>query len=64
MKIRRLEPKDAATAVVVVKLFAAQDVSVEYMERFLANPINHLIIAEVGEEVTGFILTHTLQRMK
>lgn len=62
--IRKLEPGDAALAVDLVKSFAAKDVSLEYMERFLSNPQNHLIVAQVEGDVAGFLLAHALQRLK
>lgn len=48
----------------VVKAFAAKDVSVEYLERFLSNPINYLIVAEANDEAVGFLLAYALERLK
>lgn len=64
MNIRRFEPKDARAAVALVKLFASKDVSAEYLERFLANSSNYLIVAEVDGNLAGFLLAHALQRLK
>lgn len=64
MKIRRLEPKDAALAIETVKSFEAKDVSLKYMEKFLLNPHNYLIVAEDDGEPVGFLLAHALQRLK
>jgi hypothetical protein len=40
MTIKRLEAQDAPLAVEVVMSFAAKDVSLEYMKRFLSNSAN------------------------
>src|SRR5918911_794333 len=64
LKVRQLERGDAAEACALVKSFAAKDVSVEYMERFLSNPLNYLIVAEANGEVAGFLLAHALPRLK
>jgi ribosomal protein S18 acetylase RimI-like enzyme len=64
MKIRRLEPEDAATAAGAVKLFASEEVSLGYMERFLSDPTTYLIVAELDGEIAGFVLTYALRRMK
>jgi aminoglycoside 3-N-acetyltransferase I len=64
LKIRKLEAKDSALAVDVVKSFDTKDVSLEYMERFLLNPLNYLIVAEVDDDLAGFLLAHALQRLK
>ena len=65
LKVRRLETKDAALAVGMVKSFAAKDVSLDYLERFLSNPLNYLIVAEVDDDdLAGFVLAHALQRLK
>lgn len=64
LKISKLEPENAATAVKLVKSFAARDVSLEYMQEFLSNPRNYLIVAELDGELAGFLLAHALQRLK
>jgi aminoglycoside 3-N-acetyltransferase I len=64
LKVRRLKRDDAALAVGVVKAFARRDVSLAYMERFLANEANHLIVAEVDNALAGFLLAHSLDRLK
>ena len=64
LNVRRLEQGDAALAVDLVKSFAAKDVSLAYVERFLSNPLNYLIVAQVDREVAGFLLAHALQRLK
>lgn len=64
LEVKRLEAKDAPTAVAIVKLFASKEVSLEYMERFLANTAHYLIVAEVGGNLAGFLMAYVLQRMK
>ena len=64
LNVRKLAPGDAALAVELVKSFAAKDVSLDYMERFLSNPLNYLIVAQVDGDVAGFLLAHALQRLK
>jgi aminoglycoside 3-N-acetyltransferase I len=63
-KVKRLEPQDAPIAADVVKTFAAKDVSLEYMKRFLSNPANYLIVAEVEGNLAGFLLAYALERLK
>ena len=48
----------------MVKLFAGEEVSSAYMERFLADPATYLIVAELDAEIAGFVLTYELRRMK
>jgi ribosomal protein S18 acetylase RimI-like enzyme len=62
--IRKLEPEDAATGVETVKYFAGKDASLEYLQRFLSNPANYLIVAEVENKLAGFLLAHRLERLK
>jgi aminoglycoside 3-N-acetyltransferase I len=57
-------PEDAETAVALVKQFAGNDVSSEYLKRFLANPLNYLIVAETEGQLAGFLLAHALPRLK
>ena len=64
LKVRTLEPKDAPLAADVVKLFAGADVSLEYMEIFLSNRSNYLIVAELNGHLAGFLLAYALQRLK
>jgi aminoglycoside 3-N-acetyltransferase I len=63
-KVRRFEAKDAAIAAELVESFAAKDVSIEYLQTFLSNPANYLIVAEAGNELAGFLLAHRLERLK
>jgi ribosomal protein S18 acetylase RimI-like enzyme len=63
-RIRRLDFRDAAVAVRTVQAFAARDVSPQHMERFLSNPANYLVVAEVNEELVGFLLAYALDRLK
>lgn len=62
--VRRLESKDAAIAVELVKTFASKNVSLEYLQKFLSNPANYLIVAEVENKLAGFLLAHRLERLK
>src|SRR5215216_2628565 len=65
ISVKRLESNDAAVAAVeVVKSFADGDVSLEYLEKFLANPANYLVVAEAGNKAAGFLLAHRLERLK
>jgi ribosomal protein S18 acetylase RimI-like enzyme len=64
LNVRRYERRDAALGVELVKSFADEDVSLDYMERFLSNPLNHLIVAQVDGNVAGFLLAHSLERLK
>ena len=63
-KVRRFESKDAARGVELVKSFAAKNVSLEYLRKFLSNPANYLIVAEAGNELAGFLLGYRLERLK
>jgi ribosomal protein S18 acetylase RimI-like enzyme len=64
LRVKRLEPGDASIAIKVVKSFAAKDVSFQHMERFLSNPANYLLVAEVNDNAVGFLLAHALERLK
>jgi ribosomal protein S18 acetylase RimI-like enzyme len=64
LQVKRLQPQDAETAAAVVKLFAGKVVSAEYLQGFLANPHNYLLVAEADNRLAGFLLAHALQRLK
>ena len=64
LEVKRLEPKHASLAADVVRYFAAKDLPPEYLERFLANPANYLIVAHVEGELAGFLLAYALERLK
>jgi aminoglycoside 3-N-acetyltransferase I len=64
LEVKRLEPQHASLAADVVRCFAAKDVSLEYLGRFLANPANYLIVAHVESEPVGFLLAYALERLK
>ena len=64
LKVRRLEPPEAALAASVVRTFAAKEVSVADLKKFLSNPANYLIVAEMDGELAGFLLAHALERLK
>jgi aminoglycoside 3-N-acetyltransferase I len=61
---RRLYTSDKTLAVDIVKMFASENVSEEYMGSFLSNALNYLIIGEIDGEPAGFLLAHALQRLK
>ena len=63
-KVRRFESKDATRCVELVESFAAKNVSLEYLRKFLSNPANYLIVAEAGNKLAGFLLAHRLERLK
>lgn len=63
-KVRRFESKDAARCVELVESFAAKNVSLEYLRKFLSNPANYLIVAEAGNKPAGFLLGYRLERLK
>lgn len=62
--VRRLKAEDAAIGVKLVSAFAAKNVSFEYLQKFLSNPANYLIVAEAENELAGFLLAHRLERLK
>jgi ribosomal protein S18 acetylase RimI-like enzyme len=64
LKVRRLEANDAQTAVAVVTQFVGKSVAPEYLKEFLANPTNYLVVAEVDNQLAGFLLAHALPRLK
>ncbi|HEY0428153.1 MAG TPA: GNAT family N-acetyltransferase [Pyrinomonadaceae bacterium] len=64
LTVRKFEPKDAADGARLVKSFAGKTVSAEYLQRFLSNPANYLIVAEAGNELAGFLLGYRLERLK
>jgi aminoglycoside 3-N-acetyltransferase I len=63
VEVKRLEPRHASLAADVAKSFAARAASLEYLERFLANPANYLIAAHVEGELAGFLLAYALERL-
>lgn len=64
MKIRQLEQGDATIAQAVVKQFHDQEVSTDYMRKFLTDPANFLVTVEVDHVIAGFILAHRIDSMK
>jgi aminoglycoside 3-N-acetyltransferase I len=64
LRVRKFESKDAARGVELVESFAAKNVSIEYLQKFLSNPANYLIVAEAGNELAGFLLGYRLERLK
>ena len=62
-KIRRLESNNANTGVALVEQFHSSDVSLERIERLLSNEANYLIVAEIEDNLAGFIWAHRLERL-
>jgi aminoglycoside 3-N-acetyltransferase I len=62
-RIRRLEPADALVAQQVVGRFHGRAISVDYLRRYLANPSNVLLVAEMGGELAGFLCAHRIDRL-
>ena len=61
--IRRLGAGDETLAVDVCSLFKRSPGSVSGAARFLANPQNYLIVAEVDGELAGFLAAYRLERL-
>ena len=64
MTIRQLYPRDALLAQSVVAQFHERGVSLTYIERFLTNPANYLLVAETNGEVIGFLSAHELNSIE
>lgn len=63
MQIQRLKIRDVNKALQVVSIFKGTKVSKPYIQKFLSNDKNYLIVAYQEENPTGFILGYELQRM-
>jgi ribosomal protein S18 acetylase RimI-like enzyme len=69
MQARRLAPQDAELAALAVNMVKPEeerdgnDVSVEYMRRWLHNAANILIVATQGEIPIGFAAAYELDRI-
>ncbi len=61
--IRRLTSADAPVAQLVVARFHRSAVSAAYLDRYLANPSNHLLVAELDGQVVGFLSARRLDRL-
>ena len=61
--IRRLATGDEPRAAEVVTLFKLAAPSLPRLARFLANPHNYLVVAEVGDELAGFLVAYRLNRL-
>ena len=61
--IRRLAPGDERVAARVVALFKSAASPSPRPQRFLANPSNYLIVAEVAMELAGFVMAYRLDRL-
>jgi aminoglycoside 3-N-acetyltransferase I len=64
IKVTRLCATEALTAQSLVKSFADRDVSAKYLEGFLKNPANYLLVGELDGQIAGYLLAHALQRLK
>ena len=64
MNTRQLHSPDALLAQSVVAQFHERSVSLAYIERFLTNPANYLLVAEMGGEVVGFLSAHELNSIE
>ena len=59
--IRRLKSGDETRAGEVAATFKAAQFPLPRASRFLANPANYLIVAEMAGELAGFVLAYRLQ---
>lgn len=64
MNTRQLHLGDARLAQSVVSQFHERSVSTSYIEKFLANPFNYLLVAEADEQVIGFLSAHALDSIE
>jgi len=64
LEVKRLEPQHASLAADVVRHFAGKDLPLEYLEGFLANPANYLVVAHAEGQLAGFLLAYALERLK
>lgn len=62
-KIRRLASNDADTVATLVKQFHSSDVPRERVEQLLSNEANFLIVAEVDNDLAGFVWAYRLERL-
>ena len=58
--IRKLEPGDEPRAAEACALFKSGTQSVQRAGRFLADPRNYLVVAEVGDDLAGFLVAYRL----
>lgn len=63
VRTRRLGPGDEPRAAEASSLFKSAELSLPRAARFLANPGNYLVVAEVGDELAGFLVAYRLQRL-
>ena len=61
--IRKLEPGDEPRAAEACALFKSGTQSVQRAGRFLADPRNYLVVAEVGDDLAGFLVAYRLGRL-
>ena len=60
--IRRLGSEEVARAADVVRTFKGQSRPPGSLTAFLGNPANYLLVAEVGNELAGFLMAYRLDR--
>ena len=63
LTVRRLRSGDEALSRVAATVFKTSDVSITHAARFLQNPANYLIVAEMGSDLAGFALAYCLDRL-
>ncbi len=61
--IRRLQAGDEGPASHVAAVFKSAVLPTSAATRFLTNPANYLITAELGERLVGFVLAYRLDRL-
>ena len=62
IQVRRLDPRQAGLAEEVIRRFKGSSRSPDSLLRFLGNPANYLLTAEMGGEVAGFLMAYRLER--
>jgi ribosomal protein S18 acetylase RimI-like enzyme len=61
--VRQLQAGDEGPASHVAAVFKSAVLPTSGATRFLANPANYLIIAELGQRLAGFVLAYRLDRL-
>ncbi len=64
LTVTRIMGSDASAAVRLVNTFARKEISIRYMVRFLHNPANYLLMADLDGVAVGFLLAYALERLK
>jgi ribosomal protein S18 acetylase RimI-like enzyme len=63
MQIKRLRTEDASIACEISTLFKSKHAGQEYMQKFLSNESNYLLVAFEKKKPVGFILGYRLERV-